>query len=349
MEETNGLKGVIVLLIKITQLIKPSFKKIVLFGFIGGVFGGAVALFSKSEYTSKASIIVESGKGGGIGKYLQLAESFGLGGGGGSGAMLTPDNVQVLLKSKRIVYTALLTDVKIDDFEGKLVNYYLDVFESPMRDSLPEGKIIGTDIFNSSKREEKVLNAVHRKISLGMLEVITSKKNSIIKVNFKSRNENFSHYFGTALVNSLYDYYKKNLIKDEVIVVDLMQQKCDSVYDLLKEKELVLADLNDRSKLTVKSKANIEIMRVSREVQFLNALYMGSVKNLEIAKFSMLQNKKIFKILDESVLPLKAVKKGLITTAVLYSILFGIFSTVIILVLQEFKSARKELEAEGSN
>jgi len=349
MEERNGLKGVIILLLEFKQTVEPFFKKIILISFIGGLLGATLSFFSGRIYTSQSSIIVESGEGGGIGKYLQLAQSFGVGAGGGGNAILTPENVQGLLVSKRIIYTTLLKEVKFDDFEGKLANYYLDVFNSTMKDSLPEGKITGSDVFLSNNKEERVLNSLYQILSMSMIEVMISKHNSIIEVKVRSENQHFSHYFGKELIQSLYQYYKKNLINDEVVVVDLMQHKCDSIYALLQQRELELAGLNDRSKLTVKSVANIQTMRVNRDVQFLTGIYIETVKNLEIAKFSMLQNKKIFKILDESVLPIKGMKKGLVISAILYSILLGVFSTITFLLIKEFKSAQIELQEETTS
>ena len=329
----NGLKSIILLFKKITGVLLINWKSIVLFIFIGVMFGGFIWIKKEPIYNTNFSIITSGEQKGGMGKYLQIAQSMGLDG-GSSGAMLSPGNVKELILSKRIIYKALLKEIKIDEKQDKLINFYIEWFDLKDHSGnkiLPFVK--SSAPFNLSLEEEQLLKNVYYGLKGNDIGITTSLKTSIIAINFQSKNKLFSYYFTKELSVSLYDYYLNNMkSKDEVNVV-LFQNVCDSLQIELNEKEVQLAVLMDNSLQTIKSKGKLKKMRLEREVNFLNGVLLANLKNVELARFSQLKDKDIFEILDEPVLPGKGTKIGIVSLMVLMGIIF-LFTRIIYLFIK---------------
>ena len=333
----NGLKSIILLFLRMKSILFPHWKSIVFFLIIGAVVGGGISTTREADYVTEFSIFTSGDSKGGMGKYLQIAQSMGLGG-NSPNAMLSPGNIKQLILSRRIIYSALLSEIEIGDKKDKLINFYINWFD--IRDKNKNKlsfSVQNSSPFDLTLEEKQLLGNVYIALKNNDINIETSLKSSIITINFQSKNKLFSYYFSKELSVSLYEFYLNNMkSKDESNVV-LFQNVCDSLQIELNEKEVKLAVLMDNSLQTIKSKGKLKKMRLEREVNFLNGVLLANLKNVELARFSQLKDKDIFEILDEPVLSGKGNKKGIFSLVILMGILFSSVRIVYLLLKCEVK------------
>ena len=135
----------------------------------------------------------------------------------------------------------------------------------------------------------------------------------------------------------MYDFYLENYKTKESKSLVILENKVDSIQTELIFHETNLANLIDKSHSIIKSRGHLEKMRLSRKVEFLNAMYAVAVKNLEMSKLSAQHEKSIFIKIDKPVLPLKVSKKSEVLFGVFFSFLFVLLSSVFFLVRNEVK------------
>jgi len=342
MKEEISLKDFLLLVKNWWKLLIINISFILIFALIGGVLGGFLAKRSETQYISDFSLIVDGESGGAGQQYMRIAESFGLGGRGGSSNLLTIENIKSLAFSKKIIYDALLSEINIEGKQMLLINYYIDQFDVLKRfksiiKNPTDFKIQKVQPFESSINEEIILNHVFRGLQKKAISISSPKATSLLEIKIQSSDEQFSFWFSKCLSNSLYDFFITKIKKGEDSSLKQIQLKCDSIEVVLKIKEQLLAELADNSLLTVKSAGRLDEMRVSRELNILNAMYIVNVKNLEIAKYSATNEKKVFDILDEPVLPLVTSSIALPMFVVLFGSLFGFLAFVFVLAKNEFR------------
>ncbi len=324
------------------ELLIINIRFILILALIGGALGGFIAKRSETQYISDFSLIVEGESGGKANQYMRIAESFGLGLGEGSSNLLTIENIKSLAFSKKIIYDALLSEININGKQMLLINYYINQFDVLKRfksiiKNPTDFKIQKVQPFESSINEEIILNHVFRGLQKKAISISSPEATSLLEIKIQSSDEQFSFWFSKCLSNSLYDFFITKIKKVEDSALKQIQLKCDSIEVVLKIKEQLLAELADKSLLTVKSAGRLNEMRVSRELNILNAMYVVNVKNLEIAKYSATNEKKVFDILDEPVLPLIKSSRSLPGFIVLLGGVFGFLALVFVLVKNEFK------------
>lgn len=351
-EEIDGIKGLVLFVLKMNQAFFRHFKLLALAGIIGVSLGGYIGYGKKADYQSDFSILIEGQSGGGLSKYLNMARSLGIGlGGSGGGSALTPDNFSELLKSRNIIYSALLDDVEIEGKKVKLINYYFDNIKRPKTNIKAYDKKINKDYyitcneaFTCSKIDQAVLDQVFKKLVMGSIIVETSTKTSIIKLSIVSKDENFSYLMAKSILDNIYTFYETNLKSKKEDFIKVAEGKADSVYVALGEKQKSLAVLSDNSHRLVKNAQKIKKVNLMQEIELLSTIYLSSMQTLEMAKFSSLEKTAVFKILDEPFLPILPKKKGLIFYGFVFGALFVIFALVFIFVRQRVKEIRLELK-----
>jgi len=78
----------------------------------------------------------------------------------------------------------------------------------------------------------------------------------------------------------------------------------------------------------------LEEIRLKRDVEILNIMYGEIVKNLEVSKFTLLNNEPLLNIIDSPTLPLKVNKLSIIVAFILFSI-FGMLMYSFILIIKQ--------------
>lgn len=317
-----------------------NWKKIFLFGFIGGIIGFSIAYFNKPIYKASLSFILTENEGSSGFSLASLAGLSGITGMGGGGNV-NEDKLQFISQSRKIIGSTLLHKSFINGENDFLANHFIKEnkmlrgFSSDT--SLKNFSAFTHDNLNHlNYAENKVLDKIVSKIVKGGMYWIDAKKKSgivsqnagILSINFISKNEEFSKEFVTVLYKKLSDFYTQKSIQKQMKSYLLIKQRADSLQGLLFEKEAYGANYFDRNIGMVKMQGRLELERTKRDVEMLGLMYAEVLKNQEIARFALENQTPAFQVIDEPTLPLEKEKMSKMYTAIGVALLFGIIGFI---------------------
>lgn len=299
---------------------------------ITSVIGLVFALNSKPNYSATSTMMLESSKGGGsMSGALALASQFGLMS-GGSSAVINEDKLIEIIKAETIIKRALFKRVTIDSVTDILANHYINLFGYKKMwekdDSLKNFRFINT-VENLSTLENGVLKMFYRQIIKDFL--ITDKsKSGIITLTTKTKSELFSKYLNQYLVEAVTGFYINRVTEKGRKNVEIIQERVDSISVALAEAEFTLAKWKDASNQLVKVQGMMVEMRLRRNVEVCNSIYIEGVKQLEISKFTLLEQTPFLQIIDQPTLPLNPVGtisplRGLVFGFIIGFLLAGLY------------------------
>ena len=153
--------------------------------------------------------------------------------------------------------------------------------------------------------QDSVLYMMIEKINKDNLNVQrTNKKGSIISISTNSTNPQFSKLFSERLLNETSEMYIKIKVGNLSSNINRLQNKADSLQSLLNRTSYQSAALNTfDANEAYKSSAVPEEMS-QRDKLVLNTLYAEVVKNVEILRISLINQKPIIQVLDLPKFPL---------------------------------------------
>lgn len=313
----------------------------IIIGLIGGLAGLGMSLYKKPTYTSTTTFVLESGeKSGGLGAYASLAAMAGIDLSGGGGGMFQGENILELYKSRYMLEKTLLTHTNGKDGE-LLIDRYITTNKlkkawekNPKLLHLDFSKVDLSDrtlelsqIDSTKYVRDSVLGVFVKNINEENLTVVKpDKKLNIIKVEFKSGDEIFAKRFNEELVQNVNDFYINTKIKKSKDNVKILQSKTDSVRAVMRGEIYHAVTIADN---TPNLNPTRQVQRVApvQQAQFsaeTNKAVLGElVKNLEMAKISLLKETPLVQIIDTPIFPLKKDRLGKAKGMVLGGLLFG--------------------------
>ena len=311
---TVALTDIIASAKKFIKFIQSKFKFLGLLIVLGGVLGLAYYFITSPKYQATATFIVEEkSSGSGLaGMAGQLGFDISSLTGGNAG-LFDGDNILEIIKSRNIIESVLLSKVDIADSANNktLADLYYET--SGLKNKL-EGK--SNDLanlnFSSIKNgvghtilQDSVLYMMIEKINKDNLNVQrTNKKGSIISISTNSTNPQFSKLFSERLLNETSEMYIKIKVGNLSSNINRLQNKADSLQALLNRTSYQSAALNTfDANEAYKSSAVPEEMS-QRDKLVLNTLYAEVVKNVEILRISLINQKPIIQVLDLPKFPL---------------------------------------------
>lgn len=311
--------------------------------FIGGIFGFFYAKSLDPIYRADLSFALEDNQsGGGLSGALGIASQFGLDMGGGAGGAFSGDNLIELMKSRSMVEKSLLTSVNIDNKTQTLADYYIKIknLKESWKDK-PNLKDVSFPLnlnrSQFSRIQDSVLGVFHTDLIKNSLTVSKlDKKLSIITVTVKSIDENFSKYFCDRLVKEVSDFYVETKTKKSVQNLSILQHQVDSVKRMLTS---AISGVASTSDLYPNANMARNILRVPSQmkqvdVQANQAILIEMVKNLEVSKISLRRETPLIQIIDVPRFPLEKKQLGKLKSALIGSILVGLFTVVIFIFIK---------------
>ncbi|MDO9185587.1 MAG: hypothetical protein Q7W13_06220 [Bacteroidia bacterium] len=272
---------------------------------ITSVIGLLYSLNSKPKYIASSTMMLESSKGDGMSGAMALASQFGLMG-GGSSSVINEDKLIEIVKAETILKTALFRKATIDSTTNILANHYIDLFGYKeiweKDDSLRGFRFINTE-GNLSIQENRVLKMFCAQIKKDFLTTEKSKS-GIITLTVNSKSELFSKYFNQYLVEAVTSFYVNRITEKGRTNLDIIQKRVDSIALALRDAEFALARWKDANFQLVKAQGMIVEFQLRRNVEVCNSIYLEGVKQLEISKFTSLQQTPFLQIIDQPTLPL---------------------------------------------
>jgi len=179
--------------------------------------------------------------------------------------------------------------------------------------------------------QDSLLGVFHKALIANNLTVgKLDKKLSIINLQVNSTNELFSKYFAEVLAKVVSDFYVETKTKKGIHNVSILQRQTDSVRHALNEAisgVAVSVDINPNPNPSHQT-LRVPSQRRQVDVQANTVILSELVKNLEIAKMSLLQETPLIQVIDKPILPLEKEKLNKIKTS-----LIGGFITVFFAIM----------------
>jgi hypothetical protein len=309
-------------------------KALILVLIVGGLAGGLTAWLWTPSYTARLTFVVDDSKStGGSGGLSALAGLAGLdmsGLGGGSG-VLAGDNVQELVKSRKLIKATLLTAY---DSTQTLADRYAAVnkLNKKWLKYSADGKIIRFPLngVNNSRLQDSLLHEMSELIlgsEFGIAK--TDKKLGFFEVNVTMKDEKLAQLFCIRMIDQSTSFYISTKTKRLRDNINRLQNRVDSIGNILNRKTYAAAAANqstlDLNPAYTASNANIEVRE--RDKIVLSTVFSETVKNLEASKSMLAQETPTVQVVDEPELPLKK-NRLKYSVAVLAGIfLFGLLFT----------------------
>ncbi|MRG46931.1 lipopolysaccharide biosynthesis protein [Chitinophaga sp. SYP-B3965] len=343
-ENEVSLKNLIIKMQDWGKYLLFKWKLILLFGILGAGIGLAYAWFKKPKFVAELTFVMEDSKSNPLAGYSGIASQFGIDIGGGSGGgVFTGDNILEFLRSRLMVEKTLLSPLNVNGKKISLADFYLDITEirknwastSPIKNlSFPPD----ADHRNFSRQQDSVLNTIWLSIIKENLQVIKpDKKLSFIAVRCISPDEIFSKVFTERLVKEATDFYVQTKTKRSKINVDKLQEKADSIEELLNRKTYSVAASQDLNRNPGRSVASVNTELASRDKAVLQTMYIEVMKNLEVSRMSMAQEMPIIQVVDSPILPLRKEKLGKLKSLIIGGFISGFLIVLFLMVRKLYK------------
>lgn len=295
------------------------------------ILGFAYSFYKKPKFIATSSMMLENSKSGGsMAGALALASQFGLLG-GGSSSVINEEKLVDIIKAESIIRSALFKNVTIDSKNDILANHFIDIFGYnkvwETDDTLRGFRFTHTKE-NLTVLENRVFKMFYERIKLKFLTTEKSKS-GIISIKVESTSELFSKHFNHFLVEALTSFYVNRISEKGQMNVAIIQKRVDSVAIALRDSEHALAKWKDSNFQLVKAQGMIAEMDLRRNVEVNNSIYIEGIKQLEISKFTLLQDTPFLQIIDEPSFPIEPVRlshvRGLIFGFIIGCFLSGLF------------------------
>lgn len=299
---------------------------------MGGCLGFLLFTLQKPKYEAECTFILEEkqGMGGGL---SGLASQFGFDLGSMSGGgMFAGDNILEILTSKVILSNVLLTRTDSSAQSMTLADLYMDFkkLKTGWEKDPSLSKVSFKNVRSINEmdvKQDSVLNIIYTNVikdHLGVERI--SKKGSIMSVKVVSENPLFSKLLVQRLVLQSRNYYVNVKTSVTTANVKRLQNKADSLLYLLTNKTYHVASVqvNDLNPALRTLQVPTEI--ASRDKTILSSLYTEVIKNLEVAKTTLMLQTPVIEILDVPSLSIYDNKKGK-----LFFIVLGAFISAVLL------------------
>jgi uncharacterized protein involved in exopolysaccharide biosynthesis len=324
--EDITLSQVLIRFGEIKSYLVSKWKQFLLFALAFATLGIALSFILKPKYKANLTFVLEESQSESpLGAYAGIASQFGFDLGGMTGSnVFSEDNLTELLSSRKIVEEALLNKNSISGKEQLLVNHFMD---SPLLNKWEDEELLGTIRFPASRDsfttvQDSLLFEIFTLVTEKYLTVKNvSAKSTILLVECLSKDEQFSKHLVENLMKSVTDFYISNKTQRARETVAFVKGRTDSIAGALASAELRLAKYKDSRHLTVRAEGYMEELRLTRDVQILNAMYGEAVKNLELSKVTLLNQTPLIQVIDNPILPLEVVEitplKGIVLGALI--------------------------------
>lgn len=303
-------------------------------------FGLLYYFVQNPKYTGKSSFVLQE-KANSLSSFAGIASQLGIDvpGANSTGSLFAGENILEILKSKKIINTALLSSINSEGDNRTLIDLYLDCSKLKKKWSKSSNKEIASIYFpiglketELSRVQDSVLQIVHSRLIKNELTIErTDKKTTVIEVSVNSKDVNFSRFFTQKLIEFATSFYvdvktgtmRKNVVK--------LEKRADSILYLLNGKTYQTSDSKIVDFNPALNNALIPNEMASRDKTILLTLYAEVVKNLEILRISVAQETPVIQVLDS---PSQTIfdNKASLMKSLLVSFIFGLIFYFLIII-----------------
>jgi uncharacterized protein involved in exopolysaccharide biosynthesis len=317
---------------------------------LAGSAGVVYAWLEKPKFQSNLSFALEEGSGGGLSGALSLAAEFGLNL-GGSKSIFAGDNILQIVGSRRVVENVLLT-VDSTAPDGKvrtLAQYILDIKRDGK--SFQGGKSMRSDTVNFpvnklrehfSYLEDSVLFVIYQEEVLeNLIAHRPDKKLGIFEIKYTSTDERFAKIFTERLMAETVDFYIELRSKKSKQTLEILENRVASLKGNVTGAISSRSAIQDANLNPAFAAAQAPLIQRQLDISAYGGAYSELFKNLELARYQFLQDVPLLQVIDNVNYPLKKIKKGRLMTGILFSMIAGIITVLILTLIYKLKAEEK--------
>ena len=297
-------------------------QRLLLMGLLGGILGfGCAHYFIKATYTSRLTFMIEE-KTSGMASIMGLASQFGLDlSGGGGGDLFSSDNLMLMLRSQKIIESALLEPLPELNNDHLLNNYLHNHYPKDLQKK--KIKLYDLNIQKNAfgRAKDSILAEVVIDIQKSIVVNKLDKKASIIDLTLTDVNEQWAFLMSKLIIKKATDLYLDLKVGKTSRTIGVLESRLDSIKRTLDGLISAAAVENDQSKALVSMQSRVPAAKKQMQIQILSAMQIELVKTLELNKFALQREEPVIQVIDTPIMPLKKTGQKRILTAVLGSFL----------------------------
>lgn len=307
---------------KISEWVKYLFSKWLIIGFVsavGAALGVLYAYMAKPTYKASVSFVLsnQATSGGGL---LGLANQFGVDLGGGGTDAFSGDNIIALMKSRKMVQQILLEKPGGNESLLNIITRQMKMDEAwENNERTKKAFPFPDDTAKMTLVQDSLFREVYFTIQENMLTVSKPEKDqAIYEVSTTSKNEMFSYYLTSYLVKATSAFYIDTKTSSARRNLAMLQKEADSLRYLLGGAIVATGAQTD---LTFNLNPAYQVQRSGATQNQVRAAALGEaygevLKNLEVAKITLLKETPLYQVIDEPSLPLLQTKPGKLTSLI---------------------------------
>ncbi|QEC68029.1 hypothetical protein FRZ67_12210 [Panacibacter ginsenosidivorans] len=325
---------------KIKESFKFLFSKWLIISIVAAVAAGigVITAYVISPVYSATVSFVLSNNSSPAGGLMGFATQFGLDLGSNGSDAFSGDNIITLMGSKKMVQEVLL---KKPDNKTTLLNTITQNLKLDKKwDETDRTKNMYPFPDAASKMtpiQDSLFREVCKVIQDKMLDVSKPDKDkNIYEVKTTSKNELFAFYFTNYLVDATSSFYIDTKTSTAKRNLDMLQNEADSLRHLLGD---VIVTTGAQTDQTFNLNPAYQVQRSGAQQSQVRAAALGEaygevLKNLEIAKITLLKETPLYQIIDQPSLPLLIEKPSKLLYLIIGGFI-GAFLMMIYLILRK--------------
>lgn len=345
-EDEFTLRDLILVIRRYTTEIIISWKLIILLIIPFLIYFVYNVLNRQTTYMAELTFMVNEDDGNSMGGMSAILGQF-IPGGGKSKNNL--DKILELAKSQRILNEVVFEKEEIDGANDYIANHIIRIYdyEEKWEADLNGFKFTKDSLANFSLVENRAMKSVYNNIvgTKKMKSLFTDsyeESTGIMTLQVATLNEKLSMSLCSNIYDKLSKFYVDKTIEKQQQTYDLMFEKVDSISQMMSNKEYALANFLDTHKGLLNSRDRLKELRLRRDVEILSQSYATSLKNFEIADFSLKNKMPYIQVIDYPFAPLPKMESSIIKQF-LISLVAGLFFSILIVVLRKvYKDTMQE-------
>lgn len=298
-----------------------SKRRMLVLGFVAGAILGITYTFiAKPKFKSNLIFLINDNKSGMSSPLSMLAGQFGL---PSSSPSATEDRIMFLYGSNKILGGALLSKFENGVTLADSIIHFYSWNEGWGEDSILSrfSNFNKTNPEQLTKYEQAAMNVVikflqttkrlnvdsYKKKASGL---VGSQNSGVMAISFEFPSEAICKELPAAIYAELSKFYSLAVTQNLQQNFDALQFRADSLESVLRDLEYRTAGALDQSFNVNKYIGRVEEERLKRDLQIVELMYAEVIKNRELAKFTLNQEKPVFYLIDKPAYPLEQVERS---------------------------------------
>ncbi len=311
-------------------------------------------------YNAELTFMINEDKDNPLGGVGGLLSSFGLGK-GGKGGEYNLEKVLTLSQTRKIISSVLLKKTTIEGNEDFIGNHLIRIYDYHKKwkengaEKYYDFLFKHDDLDNFNIVENKVLKDLYFLVVgsakddiQGLMTNSVNDDTGILTFKLNSLNQDLSINLVREVFYELGSFYVSKTTEKQEATFKIIKAKTDSVYNRLLNAEYQLADFRSSNRSLWNEKDELKELRIKRESQMLKLVYGESLKNLELADFTLKNTKPFIQEIDMPIAPIMPIVKSPIMAIILAIITGLILGIMIIVVRKFFRDLMADPESETS-